>query len=267
MPDGMTELIDQMNQTIRLARKPERIVSLVPSQTELLHYFGLENEVIGITKFCIHPASWFQNKRRIGGTKNLHLDVIDALSPDLIIGNKEENSAGDIQALKEKYPVYMSDIYTVEDAFEMIEDLARLTNKEEEARRLLVTLRNDFDTLPQFTGRVLYFIWNEPYMVVGPNTFIGNLLERLGFENCITDPMARYVELSDQVITSLSPDCIILSSEPYPFNEKHKQQLGHLCKSKIILTDGEMFSWYGSRMLKMKDYFTQLAHLDWRHTE
>lgn len=254
----MIEVVDQMNRTIRLEKTPKRIVSLVPSQTELLYYLGCDDHVVGITKFCIHPNEWYRSKTRVGGTKNVNLEVIKKLNPDLIIANKEENAQADIALLMEMYPVYMSDIFTVPDACKMIEDIGLITNKKELSQKLSQTIIDQFAQLPQFQGKVLYFIWANPFMAVGNRTFIGHILQQLGFVNGIVDNAARYVELSTEEIATLNPDFVLLSSEPYPFDLSHITQFEFLPKSKVQLVDGELFSWYGSRMLAMKPYFEQL---------
>lgn len=248
-----------MNQTIRLEKTPERIVSLVPSQTELLYDLGLGDRVVGITKFCIHPDTWFKSKTRVGGTKNLNHDIIASLKPDLIIGNKEENSETDILKLKTDYPVYMSDIFTVDDALRMIADIGYLTAKEAAAEAMVNRIKPDFETFPRVSGTVLYFIWADPFMAVGNNTFIGDILKRIGLTNVITGDEERYVALTNEQIISLNPDYILLSSEPFPFKEIHAAALSKISPAKIHLVDGEMFSWYGSRMHLMKPYFTDLC--------
>jgi len=256
----MIELKDQMNRTIRLENFPERIVSLVPSQTELLFDLGLSEKVVGITKFCIHPNKWFKNKQRIGGTKNLNLETIKTLKPDLIIGNKEENSQADIVELERLFPVYMSDIFTVDDALKMIADVGYMTNRKTKTDELIFQLTLDFNTLPKSSGTVLYLIWADPFMAVGNNTFIGDVIHKLGLTNVLNQPETRYIELTKEEISTLHPDYIFLSSEPFPFQENHAKELRKLSKAKIHFTDGELFSWYGSRMLKMKDYFTLIQN-------
>ena len=256
----MIELKDQMNRTIRLGAYPKRIVSLVPSQTELLYYLDCHDEVVGITKFCIHPDAWFRNKARVGGTKNVNFEKLAALKPDLIIANKEENAQADIEALCKKYPVYISDIFNVEDACQMVHDVGVLTNREDKASDMILQVKRDFDQLPKLNGRVLYFIWNKPYMVAGPKTFIGFLIEKLGFENVISDSEVRYIELSEEEIIQLNPDHLLLSSEPFPFTEKHIPPFkAFYPNGKYHLVDGELFSWYGSRMLEMKSYFEKIG--------
>lgn len=254
----MIQVTDQMNQTIRLGKFPRRIVSLVPSQTELLYYLGCEDQVVGITKFCIHPNEWFRSKQRVGGTKNVNFEALHALKPDLIIANKEENSQGDIAELQKKYPVYMSDIFHLEHALKMIKDVGTLVGKFSAADALIQKVNQDFNNFPKFSGKVLYFIWSNPYMIAGQNTFIGDMIERLGFENAYPDPICRYEELTKEEIINLAPDHILLSSEPFPFKENHLLEMAEFYKGRIHLVDGEMFSWYGSRMLEMKAYFKKL---------
>ncbi|MBI3136752.1 MAG: ABC transporter substrate-binding protein [Bacteroidetes bacterium] len=255
----MIELKDQMNRTIRLEKIPERIVSLVPSQTELLYHLGLGDRVVGITKFCIHPDTWYQSKKRVGGTKTVNHAVIDTLKPDLVIGNKEENSMEDILKLAEKYPVYMSDIFTTDDALQMILAVGTLTAKVEHAAKLVQRIQLDFSAFPTVGGTVLYLIWAKPFMAVGNHTFIGDMLQKFGLQNIVAGDETRYVELTQEQLSVLKPDYVFLSSEPYPFKQPHADALRKITAAEIVLVDGEMFSWYGSRMAGMKDYFTQLS--------
>lgn len=249
---------DQMGCEVLIPRMP-RIISLVPSQTELLFDLGLDEQIVGITKFCVHPAAKVKEKPKIGGTKNFHFDRIDSLQPDLIIGNKEENYKEGIHKLKEKYPVWMSDITTLDDALEMIMALGRLTSTENRAAEIRDTVVNGFSRVNRHTPKkVLYFIWKNPYMVVGHNTFIDEIIKRLGLRNLAAD-LERYPELSPDDIESLQPDLILLSSEPFPFKEKHVAEFLEICPSaEIKIVDGEMFSWYGSRLMKAAEYFNQL---------
>lgn len=254
----MIEIKDQMNRTIRLAESPKRIVSLVPSQTELLFDLGCADRVVGITKFCIHPTEWFQTKTRVGGTKNVNFERLKSLKPDLIIANKEENSQADIERLMDLYPTYISDIFIPSDAFQMIEDVGKLVGEVSKAKQLVDLIKADFSSLPKLKGRVLYFIWANPYMVAGNNTFIGSMLREIGFQNAIEDPTMRYQELSVEEIIKINPDWILLSSEPFPFSAEHQNELEKMTGNTVKLVDGELFSWYGSRMTKMKTYFESL---------
>lgn len=251
---------DQLGREIELSFPPFRIVSLVPSQTELLHDLGLDNEVIGITKFCVHPESWFRSKTHVGGTKKLNLAKIAALNPDLIIANKEENTQSEIDWLAKRFPVWISDIITLEDALQMIISVGEITNRAQQAAFIEDKIRSSFSSLT-FTKRrsVLYLIWKDPIMAAGRNTFIHQMLEKAGFENSITNPESRYPELSDEEINNLNPDIVLLSSEPFPFKGKHtaalKQRFPSLTFKEV---NGELFSWYGSRLLKSVKYFEGL---------
>ncbi len=252
--------VDQMGRSVEVPISIKRIVSLVPSQTELLHYFGLENEVVGITKFCIHPDSWFKSKTRIGGTKQLKIDEIIALKPDLIIGNKEENTKDDIEKLEQNgLSVWMSDINLFDEALQMIVQVGLMCGKEQEALKLSTKIIHGFKEISSIgEGRgLLYLIWDEPSFVVGKNTFIDSIIEKIGFINACD--LSRYPNLSE--LPNPNPDLIFLSSEPFPFNEHHIEKYQKLFpNSKIILVDGEMFSWYGSRMLESVRYFQKLMN-------
>ena len=252
----MITVTDQVGNTITLKYYPKRIVSLVPSQTELLHYFGLESETLGLTKFCIHPQSWHQTKIRVGGTKNLDLDKIKSLEPDLIIANKEENTKEQIEALQSQFVVYVSDVNTITEAYEMIKHIGVLCNKEQVAVDLIDEIQEGFAEIKQVHKRVLYFIWKDPYMVCGANNFINSVLNEIGLYNVISKP--RYVEINADDINDLQADCILLSTEPYPFKEEHLIEMQSYTNAEVKIVDGELFSWYGSRMLLMKDYFNNL---------
>ncbi|MBS1745764.1 MAG: ABC transporter substrate-binding protein [Bacteroidetes bacterium] len=239
----------------------QRIVSLVPSQTELLHALGLNDEVVGITKFCVHPEEWFRSKTRIGGTKNIHLDKIKSLHPDLIIANKEENLKDQVEALQEFAKVYVSDVNNLNDAIEMILDIGELINKKEQAIALTSLINEKFSLLKNNVTQKrssAYFIWKDPYMVAGGGTFINEMMQYAGFENIFKE-RSRYPETKIEELQQLDCEYILLSSEPYPFQQKHIDELQSLLpSSKIILVDGEMFSWYGNRMLLSAEYFNKL---------
>ena len=250
--------IDQMGRRVEVVNSPQRIVSLVPSQTELLSYLGQENTVVGITKFCIHPTEWFQTKQRIGGTKNLKIQEIIDLQPDLIIGNKEENTESDIFALSAYCPVWMSDINSVEDAFVMIDEIGELTNTRPQAKELTHQLKMEFQRISDIgrNRKVLYAIWDDPLMVVGKETYIDSVLATIGFQNVINQ--SRYPSIS--VTNDVQPEIILLSSEPFPFSENHiKKYQDIFPDAEIFLVDGEMFSWYGSKMLEAVHYFESLS--------
>jgi ABC-type Fe3+-hydroxamate transport system substrate-binding protein len=251
---------DQCGNSITLTRVPERIVSLVPSQTELLATLGLGPEIAGITKYCVHPTHWLSEKPVVGGTKNFDLKLIESLKPDLIIGNKEENYREGIEWLRARYPVWVSDIYTLPDAFAMMETIGSMAGRSSEADMLVKRISDRFAALHKIqTQKVLYMIWRKPWMAAASQTFIDDMLSRIGFENALK-AKERYPELTDADISALNPDIILLSSEPFPFREKHIAELKALSPhSKVVLVDGEMFSWYGSRLLHAPAYFETLT--------
>jgi ABC-type Fe3+-hydroxamate transport system substrate-binding protein len=251
------EYKDQMGRWVRLGKVPERIISLVPSQTEFLVDIGLEEQLVGLTKFCIHPAGLKKKKTIIGGTKNFHFDKIEALQPDLIIGNKEENYQEGIERLSGQVPVWMSDIYDLEDSLEMMALLGKITDREARSQEIISKIRSGFERTFSIKGTAIYLIWQEPMIAVGSHTYIDDLLQKVGFTNLIRKE--RYPEITQEEILRMQPDLLLLSSEPYPFGAKHQvafqQMFPH---TKVQLVDGEMFSWYGSRLLKAVDYFTAL---------
>ncbi|MBX2930443.1 MAG: ABC transporter substrate-binding protein [Chitinophagaceae bacterium] len=241
---------------------PKRIISLVPSQTELLYDLGLEEEVIGITKFCIHPNIWYRNKTRVGGVKSIDIKKIIELKPDLIIANKEENVKEQIETLQPHFPVHVTDVSTLAEAYNMIQTIGALTHTEQKAITLINAIKNSFTNIHlsqnEQPKKVCYLIWRNPYMSVGGDTFISNMLHHAGYKN-IFDNKKRYPETTLEEINSLQPDYIFLSSEPYPFKEKHIEEIKPKILSKPILVNGEMFTWYGSRLLKSAVYFKKLA--------
>lgn len=252
-----------MNRTIRLGSIPRRIVSLVPSQTELLFDLGLGDRVVGITKFCIHPDEWFKSKNKVGGTKNVSVEKVLALQPDLIIGNKEENDKENIEELEKIAPVWMSDIVTLEDSIDMIQKLGELLSVEIQSNKIIQNLNEGFSKLENFIinkrssnnqKTVSYFIWKNPDLVAGKQTFIDEMIHKCGLINYTKT--TRYPEFES---TTNSPDVIFLSSEPFPFKEKERLEFQEKYHSSIVqIVDGEMFSWYGSRLLKAPEYFIKL---------
>lgn len=235
-----------------------RIVSLVPSLTEYLYALGLRNEVVGVTKFCVHPNEAKEQATIIGGTKNIKIEEIKLLQADIVIASKEENVKEQVEALEEFTEVFLTDIQNLHDAFMVMSSLAERLQTVHLAKPMLEEIykMSQVPLIP-INKRVLYLIWKNPYMTVGLDTFIHEMLEYAGFENCIE--RMRYPQLNKEDIQHINPDIIMLSSEPFPFKEEHLQELQEICPSaEIRLVDGEMFSWYGSRILSAKQYLTDL---------
>ena len=236
-----------------------RIVSLVPSITETLFDFGLTaDEVVGRTKFCIHPANLLRNVAIIGGTKTLNIEKIKSLNPDLIIANKEENEKLQVEELMTDFKVWVTDVSTIEDNHQFISDLGTLLNKKELAQSLNERIAHIFtikkNPLPQ---KVAYLIWKNPYMTVGDDTFINEVLENIGGENLFKD-RKRYPEVTVEELKNA--DQVFLSSEPFPFQQKHIDELQkELPDKQMILVDGEAFSWFGTHLLQVEDYLRELS--------
>jgi ABC-type Fe3+-hydroxamate transport system substrate-binding protein len=252
---------DMIGHTVTIGFPPRRIISLVPSQTELLFDLGLDEEVIGITKFCVHPNEWFRNKKRVGGTKTLHLDIIRSLQPDLIIANKEENTREQVEELAAEFPVWTSDIHTIDDALAMITQVGQIVGKEQQAQMLAHEIKQGFDNLAAASKskRVAYFIWRNPWMSVGGDTFINDMIEKIGWKNVLSDRL-RYPEITFGELKDKEVDMVLLSSEPYPFKDIHIAEIKQVLPgAEVMLVDGEMFSWYGSRMKEAAGYFELLT--------
>lgn len=253
-----TPFTDQTGFGIEVSLLARRIVSLVPSQTELLFALGAGEQVVGVTKFCIHPKQARREKKVVGGTKTFHLERVLALEPDLVLGNKEENEKTAIEQLRERIPVWLSDINNLESALEMIGQVGQLTGREAAAEQMVSAIADSFSRLQSLRPcRTLYLIWREPWMAVGPNTFIHDMLRRCGLANVVEQE--RYPALSMAQIEALAPEVVLLSSEPYPFKEAHRAELQKaLPRARVLFADGEAFSWYGSRLLSAPAVFEQL---------
>ena len=249
-----------------MAAPPRRIVSLVPSQTELLADLGLDAEVVGLTRFCVHPAGWKAARTIVGGTKNVDVERVRGLAPDLVIANKEENVREQVEAIAAFCPVYVTDVADVAGAIAMIRDVGALVGQAERAGRLADEVEAGFADLPappdrsrsEPRPRALYLIWRDPWMAVSGDTFISDVLERGGWTNATAD-CDRYPSLTEDEVRALAPEVVMLSSEPYPFREAHAAEVQALVPdARVVLVDGEAFSWYGSRLRYTPDVLRSL---------
>lgn len=255
---------DQLHRPIILHKAPKRIISLVPSQTELLVDLGLEEAIVGITKFCVHPYHLKQTKTIVGGTKHIKLEKIKALQPDIILCNKEENTKEIVEQCEQIAPTHVSDMYTLADSLTLIQQYGELFSCRTAAQAIIQKINfkcNDFEQFMQHRApkKVAYFIWRDPWMVAANQTFINYLLQLNKFEN-IYAHKERYPEIElKKIRLEGDPELVLLSSEPYPFKEKHAFEIGRFTHhAKTVFVDGEMFSWYGSRLIKAFDYFKKL---------
>ena len=252
---------DDLGKEVNISQfPPRRIISVVPSLSELLFDLGLKEQIVGITKFCIFPEELYKSKPRIGGTKTLHLSKIEALEPDLILANKEENQKEDIEKLSASFPTYVSDIKTLEDALKKVDIISKITNTQKAGRRLLNSIKSGFSSLELFEKRpkVAYMIWKSPIMVAGGDTYINDMLEKAGFEN-VFKHLSRYPTIEESILADTNLDYVFLSSEPFPFKKTHISYFeGITPKARATLVDGTMFSWYGSRLSMAATYFVNL---------
>lgn len=239
---------------------PKSIVSLVPSQTELLFQLGLAKQTVGITKFCIYPGEWRTSKAIVGGTKSVKFTTIKKLNPDLIIANREENDKEQIEELALEYNVLLTDVKTLAEANKMILNIGEITGTKAKAEKITEKITTLFKNLklPKGTLNACYLIWQKPYMTVGGDTFISNMMQYAGFKNMYAQK-TRYPEVTEKQLKKDGCNILLLSSEPYPFSKKDVYELQEqLPNAKIVMVNGEMFSWYGSKLLEAPDYFKTL---------
>lgn len=258
------EFIDQLNRVVKFSKTPTRIVSLVPSQTELLVDLGLRDNIVGVTKFCVHPNKLRKEKTIVGGTKNVHFEKVKALNPDIVICNKEENTEEIVIELEKIAPVWVSDISNISECIEMINRLGEVFEVSQSALEISSKILSELKAFIAFSEKlpikkVVYLIWKDPYMAAGRDTFINELLELNRFENLFTDENSRYPEVREELLRQA--ETILLSTEPFPFKQKHVSEFQKEFKAEVKLVDGEFFSWYGSRMTKAFEYFKRLHEI------
>lgn len=251
-----------INDVNKMTQQPARIVSLVPSQTELLFDLGLEDKIVGITKFCVHPVHLRQNKTIIGGTKNIDINKIKTLNPQLIIANKEENIKDQVELLAATFPVLVTDVNDLSSALQMIDDIGQITHTVQKAVMLKDEIKNSFASLSFYPViNACYLIWKAPYMTIGGDTFIHDMLAHCGFRNIFAE-RSRYPIIDIELLKTMNCQVLLLSTEPYPFKKKHVDELKLLLPdTQVIMVDGEMFSWYGTRLLQAAVYFKSLRSM------
>lgn len=266
MADTPTQktVTDHLGRTVTFPFPPQRVVSLCPSQTETLVHLGLEGRLVGRTSFCIHPKDALENVTVVGGTKTLKPERVLELEPDLIICEKEENTQEMVEELSASYPVYVTDVRDWFDGIRMIRDLGEITGTKDqaalmadEAAKAMATIKPDGKD-----KSAIYLIWFSPVMAVGADTYINSVMELCGFRNLCARMNGRYPELTLGQLRQMQPDVLLLSTEPYPFTGEHVNRLQEeMPGTKVVLVDGEMFTWYGSRMLTAPAYLNQM--LEW----
>lgn len=251
-------VVDALGREVVVDPHPDRVVSLCPSQTELLFKLGVGDRVVGVTKFCVHPKAQVQQRARVGGTKNVDIERVRALRPDLVLAEKEENTHETVLELEREFPVFVTDVVDVDSALAMITTVGRVLGAEEPAAALRSSIRVSLEELDVAKRwRVLYLIWREPWMAAGRDTYIDSVMRTCGFDNVVEG--SRYPELTLNSMQHLEPDFVFLSSEPFPFRDRHCQEVGAAMPTPgIVHVDGEIFSWYGSRMMLIAPYIREL---------
>jgi ABC-type Fe3+-hydroxamate transport system substrate-binding protein len=257
----MPTATDARNQEIALDRPPRRVVSLVPSQTELLAHLGLDETVVGITRFCERPAHWRDDKPIVGGTKKVDVGAVRKLDPDLILANHEENTKADVEALQNIAPVFVTEVQTVTEALDMVRTVGHLTASADQTSTLAGKIIARFSRLADFPPlRTAYLIWRNPYMTVGGDTFIHDVMSWGGFQNAF-GTRSRYPEVTLDTLADADLDVVLCGSEPFPFDQKAHFTASlreALPNTPVEVVDGQVFSWYGPRLLDTPAYLKQL---------
>jgi ABC-type Fe3+-hydroxamate transport system substrate-binding protein len=262
----MATFIDDYGQSHECADSNARIVSLVPSITELLYDLGLEKHVVGRTKFCIHPKAKIGRVSKLGGTKDVDLESLERLAPTHVILNIDENTLSTFESISKVVPnVIVTHPNTPEDNIGLYRLIGGIFNCSKNAENLIVQFEEKLARVKlnrkHFPERnVLYLIWKKPWMSVNKDTYIAGMLKLINCRAVTHGCEARYPKCSMDSLLSFDIDICMLSSEPYPFKSKHVLELELLLNlfDKVRLVDGEMFSWYGSRAILALDYMDSL---------
>jgi ABC-type Fe3+-hydroxamate transport system substrate-binding protein len=253
-------VVDALGRSLTIGRRPERIISLVPSLTEALFAFGLEQEIMGVTRFCVEPRRGVSGKTRVGGTKSVDIAKIKSLEPDLVVAGAEENSAADIaQLIEYGCPVFVTMVTSVQSAIDLLRQLATITGTTvaarpiiEEAKQALAFAQAAAAGLQRV--RVFCPIWRNPYMTCSRATYMADVIAVCGGRNVFDEHPERYPKVELAEIAALDPEAILLPSEPYRFTKRHKADFRALTEvtavknGHIFLIDGKMLTWYGPRI-------------------
>jgi ABC-type Fe3+-hydroxamate transport system substrate-binding protein len=240
-----------------------KIVSLCPSLTELVFDLGHGDELVGRTKFCIHPADRVEAVEKVGGTKNPKIDRIIELAPDIVLLNEEENRREDAEALAAAgIRCHVSFPHTALGTAAMVRSIADAIHARDAGERIAqdietrhARVRRDAQGKPPVT--FAYLIWREPWMTVNRDTFVDALLRDAGGVNVFGDLPERYPTITPEQLGAADPDIVLLSTEPFPFKPKHADELAELsgvARDRFQIADGELLSWHGSRTPAGIDY-------------
>lgn len=226
---------------------PQRIVSLVPSLTELLFWLGVGHRVVGRTKFCTEPAGEVERVPAFGGTKDPQVARIIAIQPDLVIANKEENRQEDVEALESAgLRVLLTDPNTIPETLKMIFVIGEQVGATGMAQTLAfeVALSAAASHRPRKI-RACVVVWHNPLMVLGGESYGTAILQSCNVENVFAN-RPRYPSATLDEIRALAPQLILLPDEPFPFDESHARLYGEIAPTRVI--DGKLLWWYGPRI-------------------
>ena len=244
-----------------------RIVSLCPSLTELVFDLGHGEELVGRTKFCIHPADRVGAVEKVGGTKNPKIDRIVDLAPDIVLLNEEENRREDAEALERAgVRCHVSFPHTALETAEMVRSIAAAIDARDQGERIAHDIETRHERVKRAAAgrspvRFAYLIWREPWMTVNGDTFVSALLADAGAENMFATRADRYPVVTPEELAAAEPDAVLLSTEPFPFKASHADELTGLsgvARERMQIVDGELLSWHGSRTPAGIDYAEQV---------
>lgn len=256
---------DCLGNEMSLPKNITKIVSLVPSISELIYDLNVESKLVGVTKFCVHPKYFQIEKTVVGGVQEFDIEKIKALKPDVVFASKDENFEEEILELQKYVPVYVTDVKSVDEAKQMIEDFGVLLNCRNDASKILMKIEMQLQDLEKVTGDLLfrsaaYFVWNEPWVAAGKDTFVDSMLKLIKVNNVFSNLKERYPMVTGANIHIANPDMIMLPSEPFYFQDQQAMEISaHTHDAATFFVDGQMFSWYGSRLVKSLDYLKLLA--------
>jgi ABC-type Fe3+-hydroxamate transport system substrate-binding protein len=260
---GWVDAIGVSHQSVDPA-SPPRIVSLVPSVTELLCDLGLAHWLVGRTGFCIHPAALVADIAKVGGTKDVNQEKIRQLAPTHLVVNIDENEKPTVEALAAFIPhIIVTHPLAPLDNLALYRLLGGIFGAVAQSEKLCAQFRQEYDAvlaLPATRRRtVLYCIWQHPWMTVSRDTYIAQMLALIGWQQWQAEMPARYPQFDWSPALVSQIDEVMLSSEPYRFTEEHVDALEKQIGKPVMLVDGEMLSWYGSRAIEGLKYLRQLA--------
>lgn len=239
-----------------------RIVSLVPSLTATLFALNLQDYLVGRTGFCIHPSPAVKAIAKIGGTKDVNLEKIRKLAPTHLVVNIDENEKPTVERLAEFIPnIIVTHPNQPSDNLALFRLLGGVFQRQAEAEGLCQQWQASYQSLQSLAlepRKVLYCIWQEPWMSVSQDTYISRMLALRGWQSWQPDDNNLRYPSFDMALASQQVEVILLSTEPYRFQEKHVNELAQQVAKPVVLVDGEMLSWYGSHAIAGLDYLAQL---------